>query len=261
MDSASITTDQRNRLSQIIALMEKRLSKIQALDSQKHAILQIDEIEAAITTSADLNDQIFINFETIKRFLQNFNQCVESTGINTASSSLTLNSNANRINTRLPKMNLPTFSGNYKNWTSFFDLFTSSIDSNSTLTNSLKLQHLKASLTADAINLLSSFTKTDNNYETALDVLKKRYNNPRTIDRAHVQSNFDLPQMPNDNGKDFRKLIEGIEEHRLSLQTLGLPVEHYDLFLICLVTERLDLETRRQWEIASLGQVCKHTKH
>ena len=253
MDSASITTAQSNRLSQIIALMEKRLSEIQALDSQIHASLQIDEIEAAITSSADLNDQIFINIDTLKRFLHNFNQTAESTGVSTSASSHTMNSNANRNNTRLPKLNLPTFSGNYKNWTSFFDLFTSSVDSNSTLTNSQKLQYLKASLTADAAKLLSSFTVTDNNYETALDVLKKRYNNPRMIARAHVQSIFDLPKMRNDNGNDLRKLIEGIEEHRLSLQTLGLPVEHYDLFLIFLVTERLDLETRRQWEIASPG--------
>ena len=73
------------------------------------------------------------------------------------------------------------------------------------------------------------------------------------IARAHVQSIFDLPKMRNDNGNDLRKLIEGIEEQRSSLQTLGLPVEHYDLFLIFLATERLDLETRRQWEIALPG--------
>ena len=73
------------------------------------------------------------------------------------------------------------------------------------------------------------------------------------IARAHVQSIFDLPNMRNDNGEDLRKLIEGVEEHRLSLLTLGLPVEHYDLFLNFLITERLDQETRRQWEIASPG--------
>ena len=75
--------------------------------------------------------------------------------------------------------------------------------------------------------LLSSFTITDSNYHTALEVLKKRCDNPRMIARAHVQSVFDLRK---DNGKDLKKLIEGVEEHRLSVQALGLPVEHYDLF-------------------------------
>ena len=112
---------------------------------------------------------------------------------------------------------------------------------------------MKSPITADAAKLLSSYTITDNNYETALDVLKKRYDNPRMIARAHVQSIFDLPKMRNNHGKDLRKLIEGIEGHRLSLQRLGLPVEHYDLVFIFLVTEQLDLETRWQWEIASPG--------
>ena len=137
--------------------------------------------------------------------------------------------------------------------TSFIDLFNSSVDSNSQLSNAQKLQYLKAFLTNDAAKLLSSFTITDSNYHTALEVLKKRYDNPRMIARAHVQSIFDLPNMRNDNGKDLRKLIEGVEEHRLSLRTLGLPVEHYDLFLNFLITERLDQETRRQWKIASPG--------
>ena len=92
-------------------------------------------------------------------------------------------------------------------------------------------------------NLLSSFTITDSNYDTALEVLKKRYDNPPMIARAHVQSVFDLPNLRKDNGKDLKKLIEGVEEHRLSLQALELPVEHYDLFLNFLIIERLDQET------------------
>ena len=112
---------------------------------------------------------------------------------------------------------------------------------------------MKASLTNDAAELWSSFTITDSNYHTALDVLKKRYENPRMIAGAHVQRIFDLPNMQNDNGKDLRKLIEGVEEHRLSLQRLGLPVENYDLFLNFLITECLDQETRLQWERASPG--------
>ena len=106
---------------------------------------------------------------------------------------------------------------------------------------------MKASLTADAAKLLSFFTTTDNNYKTALDVLKTLDNdNPRMIARAHVQSIFDLPKMQNDNGEDLRKLIEGIEEHRLSLQTLGLPVDYYDLLLSLQTYEALKtfIETR-----------------
>ena len=40
---------------------------------------------------------------------------------------------------RLPKMNLPTFSGSYTEWMSFFDLFNAAVNSNTQLIDSEKL--------------------------------------------------------------------------------------------------------------------------
>ena len=39
--------------------------------------------------------------------------------------------------------------------------------------------------------------------------------------------------MRNDIGMDLRSLIEGIEEHCLVLETLGLPVEQFDISFFC----------------------------
>ena len=68
MEGRSISIDDNNRLGQLISLMEKRLTDIQTLDEKIHASLNVDEIEEAIVLSADLNDQIFINIDTMKRF-------------------------------------------------------------------------------------------------------------------------------------------------------------------------------------------------
>ena len=160
MEGRSISIDDNNRLGQLISLMEKRLTEIQTLDEKIHASLNIDEIEEAIVLSADLNDQIFINIDTMKRFHERKNRDTEPDNDETSTSTQVhgSSSSAARNNTRLPKLNLPSFSGNYKQWTSFIDLFNSSVDSNSQLSNAQKLQYLKASLTNDAAKLLSSFT-------------------------------------------------------------------------------------------------------
>ena len=91
--------------------------------------------------SADLNDQIFITIDTIKRFIERVNRDTESNNPETTTSSQVhgTSPSAARNNTRLPKLNLPTFSGNYKQWTSFIDRFNSSVDSNSQLSSSQKL--------------------------------------------------------------------------------------------------------------------------
>ena len=49
---------------------------------------------------------------------------------------------------RLPKLNLPTFSGKYDEWFPFFDTFNSVIHSNTSLSNMQRFQYLRASLTA-----------------------------------------------------------------------------------------------------------------
>ena len=68
---------------------------------------------------------------------------------------------------RLPKLELPTFTGCYTDWMSFIDLFKASIDSNSQLTNSEKLNYLRACVKGDAAKLINSITITDTNYTIA----------------------------------------------------------------------------------------------
>ena len=65
---------------------------------------------------------------------------------------------------KLPKLNLPTFKGDYENWLSFHDLFKSSVHDNRSLTDSQRLQYLKASLQGDAVKLSTSLAITDANY-------------------------------------------------------------------------------------------------
>ena len=60
------------------------------------------------------------------------------------------------VNTRLPKLNLPTFSGKYHEWFPFFDSFNAIIHSNASVSNVQKLQYLRSCLTGDASNIISS---------------------------------------------------------------------------------------------------------
>lgn len=65
-----------------------------------------------------------------------------------------LNSSSQSVSVKLPKINLPHFSGDYKDWPCFRDLFTGSVDNNKQLTTTQKFQHLKSLLRDDAANLV-----------------------------------------------------------------------------------------------------------
>jgi len=87
---------------------------------------------------------------------------------------------------RLPKLNLPTFSGKYDEWSPFFDAFQSIIHTNVSITAVQKLQYLKGCLKEDASKVISSLKISALNYEVAWNLLKERYDNKRVIVQTHI---------------------------------------------------------------------------
>ena len=84
-------------------------------------------------------------------------------------------SSASEISVKIPKLDLPSFSGRYTEWMSFIDLFTASVDSNTTLPVAQKPQDLKTSVNEEPHRLISSLTITNTNNSAALNILRKRY--------------------------------------------------------------------------------------
>ena len=128
---------------------------------------------------------------------------------------------------------------------------SSSVHDNRSLTDSQRLQYFKASLQGDAAKLLTSLAITDANYSIALQTLEERYANPRMIARTHLTSIFEYPNVKSESSKDLRKLIETTEQHRLGLENLGQPVNQFDLVFVYIVSNKLDSETRKQWELST----------
>lgn len=72
---------------------------------------------------------------------------------------------SSRQETKLPSINIPTFLGDYLEWTAFSDMFNSLIHNNTQLSNVQKLHYLKSSLSGEAAALIHPLQTTDNNYE------------------------------------------------------------------------------------------------
>ena len=165
-----------------------------------------------------------------------------------AAGSTTISRNIQNIN--LPKLDLPSFSGNYLDWISFFDRFKGAVIDNDQLTNSLRLQYLKSAVKGESSKMLTSITVTDDNFNVAMEILQNRYDNKRLILRAHIHGIVSHRPVSNENTRALRKLVDTMEEHRLSLRNMGQPVEHQDPFFVYLIAEKLPSETRKFWELS-----------
>nr|XP_029729133.1 uncharacterized protein LOC115266740 [Aedes albopictus] len=153
---------------------------------------------------------------------------------------------------KLPRMNLPVFSGNILDWPSFYDLFESAVHSNPSLQDSQRLYFLKTNLAGEAASLVSHLKIEDANYAphaeldgAALAKLKERYNKPLNIAAQHIQRFLSQPAMTLPSESGLRSLHDVSDEVVRALKAMGR--EDRDIWLLYILVEKLDPETKQLW--------------
>ena len=157
---------------------------------------------------------------------------------------------------KLPLIELPTFTGNYEDWSSFEDLFSATIDKNPSLSGAQKLQYLKSSVKGDAASLIKQFQVTDINYVEAWKVLKERYSNEREIVQSILKRLLTQSHITKESASSLQKLLDTTNECIRALSVLNRPVNHWDDVLVFMVVERMDQESKRQWAMTLKGTTC-----
>ncbi|XP_076384313.1 uncharacterized protein LOC143262423, partial [Megalopta genalis] len=154
------------------------------------------------------------------------------------------------IAVKLPEMRLPTFDGTIENWSSFYDLFSSTIDRNENLTSVQKLQYLRSTLTGKAAACIKSLTTTDVNYPAAIEVLKEKFDCPRKTLFRHCDAIREIPKLAKDRPEAIDDLLDTLNQHQRALNNLREPVATWNTFLISTILSKLNSDTILQWELA-----------
>lgn len=76
---------------------------------------------------------------------------------------------------KLSPIELPKFSGDWKEWTSFIDSFNVYFHNNKDMAPVHKLHFLKACLEGQASDIIKSIPTTNENYEQAFNHILERY--------------------------------------------------------------------------------------
>lgn len=150
---------------------------------------------------------------------------------------------------KLPRVNLPSFSGKFDEWMPFHNIFDSMIHRNTTLPNVQKMQYLLAALKGAALDVVSSLETSDENYTMAWEMLIDRYDDSSLIVQKHVRALFDLPIINKENHGLLRRMIDSVLKHLRVLKALERSIDHWDDLMVHLITSRIDQRTNRAWEI------------
>ncbi|GFX21872.1 DUF1758 domain-containing protein [Trichonephila clavipes] len=139
--------------------------------------------------------------------------------------------------------------GDFNSWLSFKSIFSSSIDSNESLTDIQKLQYLQNAVTSDASRLIKGFAITHENYKQAWETLLNRYDNQRELAFSQCKRFFSLRNVK-PTSESIWAMIDVCNEVLRNFKTLGLECNQLvELLLVFSLQDKLEDSIKVKWEL------------
>ena len=118
-------------------------------------------------------------------------------------------------------------------------------DSNSNISPVDKFAYLQSFLPLSASECISGLTTTAENYNEAVELLKKRYGNTQVLINAHIPQFVTLPVIKSVNdGKGLIKLYEKVESSARNLKTFDIDPSSYGNLRVSLINAKLPNKLR-----------------
>ncbi|XP_053964351.1 uncharacterized protein LOC128867266 [Anastrepha ludens] len=229
-------------------LLEKTMSldpielecRLDILNSHSEKLMKcqskIEEIDEEDIARGELEDLIVETKSIIKSILARNKSSIAETSFTAPHSS------------RLPKMSLPTFKGEYSEFKNFMSLFESFVHNDPTIPDIEKFNHLVSCLSGEALGTVKSFQMSEENYPKALASLRKVYDNKCLIFFNTVSKLFELSKIQRPSASSLRSMIDTVSAVYDSLLSLGDDKLISNAMLIHIVMSKVDPTTRSKWE-------------
>ena len=255
-------------LQQRITLKEK-LDILQNLDNDILAITEEKYIEREIEESDLLRERIHATIVRIDSVVSPISLSPSPEGTQEKGNyhnSSTISHSSAKI--KLPKLSLKKFKGDIKEWTPFWDSYTSAIHDNPDLSDIDKFNYLNSLLESKAAEAIAVLKITSANYQEAVDVLNQRFGDKQQIINSHMDSLLQLPAVTSlHDVQSIRQLYNKVESHIRGLKSLGVETATYGNLMISILMQRLPpglriIVTKKmqedEWSLDKLMTIFRH---
>ncbi|CAD5213153.1 unnamed protein product [Bursaphelenchus okinawaensis] len=130
-----------------------------------------------------------------------------------------------RMEIKLPSICFPSFDGQTQNWPQFISLFKSTIGNNQQITKVEKMSYLIGQLKGDALNSVRAFSITDENYDTVMTILEKRFGNNDVIIRDLIKI-LNTLQPTNNSTQHVKGYVLEMDQLRQQLKNLEHEIDY-----------------------------------
>lgn len=226
--------------------------------SAQHALFTLEGGET-------LEEQITTHYNSLRSFIKEIKLVLAQ--LTPSSTTQEINSTQLTIHptVHLPTLNLPKFSGDYDQWKSFLDLFTATIDRNSSLTQAQKLSYLKGSLSGAAALVVQAYSITDDNYSICLQLLKSHYDRTREIIFSFIDKLLNLHPITHVTKDTLSQFSIAVTDITHNLQTLGMDLKACNPFITRIIMKKVDGHSLESWlhsqsvdEVPEFNTLLKH---
>ncbi len=153
---------------------EKRLETLDDAQSKLEVVLPEEQLDAEMETAA------------VYRHKQEKARNRLVTAFHSASSVSTDGQSSVQQSVKLPKLDLPKFSGDLLKFTSFWQQFDSCIDSREDLSYIAKFNYLVGLLKGEAKRVLDGLPITHENYDEAKRIIEHRFGRKEALVFSHI---------------------------------------------------------------------------
>ena len=165
------------------------------------------------------------------------------------------------IRSKLPKLVLQKFKGDITNYRAFWECFENSVHKNSCLSTIDKFNYLLSLLEGNALRAVKGLAITEDNYQSAVDILQERFGKTQQIISAHMDELLKLSPCVGEKSSQLRFVYDKVSVNVRGLEALGVKPDQYGSLLIPVIMSKLPGDVRLQiarnsvsdvWEIKEL---------
>lgn len=153
----------------------------------------------------------------------------------------------------LPSMAIPIFSGDTKEWSSFYDIFSTYIDK-SAIADVSKMHYLKSHVKGSALKMIQNYPTTENNYRIAWKTLCDRYDNKRKTVNDCLRTFMQLKLESDKNATNIRDLIDTTTQAIKCIEAQGIETDAWSPILVYILQSKFGTYLTTEWEKELKGQ-------
>ena len=182
LESVPSASDSK-KLEAVLDDLHHQRDQVKKLDEEIQSSLPLDEIEDDVVDSAEYHSELNQTISRLRSLITPSQCTLAPRGAAPFGGAFAL-----RPQVKLPKLDLPCFSGDATAWLTFYGQFKSMIHDNGHLSPIDKFNYLLACLRGEAKGAISGLTVSADNYDAAIDILESRFGNKKQVVSAHFDA-------------------------------------------------------------------------